>query len=116
MSRANNTARSLGIISRANGWNPDVIVDQGSDGPVGAPEHNVADVWFAREDIHASDTPSSIPASVNNAATKDPGSFGVPIPDEGIAYHEPSPPAFTPWHSGPPKSELTRATPGKGRE
>lgn len=79
MARHNNTSRSLQIISKAQGWDPNQIVDTrrpGSDMP--EYEHPVAtkyEVNWARENIFAPDT-HSIPDSARDTSE--------PCPDPGI--------------------------------
>jgi hypothetical protein len=57
MGRANNTARSLQIISRANGWDPNKIEDVGNGpGHPGSINPDLEASYFAREDPFSGDT------------------------------------------------------------
>jgi hypothetical protein len=54
MGRANNTSRSLKIASRAQGWDPDKIVDTHFDNPVAT--HDLYPAYHERETPMSSDT------------------------------------------------------------
>lgn len=100
MGRQNNTARSLNIISRAQGWDPDRI--EGFEGV------DLGEINHPREDIFKSDT-WPIPAAAKDTSE--------PCPDPGVS----TPPTFhTPElrenedhsHAEP----FTKYKPGAGRQ
>lgn len=70
MGRANNTARSLVIISKQQGWDPNVIQDVGNGpGHPGTTEPDIEAVYHARETPYVMNTTdvNGIPGAARDA-------------------------------------------------
>lgn len=89
MSRMNNQSRSLRIISKQNGWDPDQIQGGGS----------LTDIYYCREDPYTTDS-QSIPGAMN-----DPTGTRTPATGEVRAIPEDT-------RSAPSRSKNADPTPG----